>query len=76
MRCTLCYICGAHCVTCAVHIVLHVRCTLCYMYSHMLRVRFYAAHVLHHNERFGIVKISRYFSYKVKFDIKTFAGTH
>ena len=63
------------CVKC-VHIVLHVRCTLCYMYSHMLHVRFYAAHVLYHNERFGIVKISCYFSYKVKFDIKTFAGTH
>ena len=73
---TLCYMCGAHCVTCAVHIVLHVRCTLCYMYSHMLRMRFHAAHVLYYNERFGIVKISRYFSYNVKFDIKTFAGTH
>ena len=79
---TLCYMCAhcvtcavceghmcAHCVTCAVHIVLHVR---------IVRVtRVKCAHiVLYHNERFGIVKISRYFSYKVKFDIKTFAGTH
>ena len=32
--------------------------------------------MLYHNERFGIVKISCYYSYKVKFDIKTFVGTH
>ena len=83
---TLCYMCGAHCVTCAVceghmcahcvtcavHIVLHV------LHMRIVRVtRVKCAHiVLYHNERFGIVKISRYFSYKVKFDIKTFAGTH
>ena len=43
--CTFSYVC-THCATCAVcegHIVLHVR--------------FYASHVLYHNERFGIVKI-------------------
>ena len=59
----------AHCVTCAVHIVLHVRFVrvTCVKCAHI---------VLYHNERFGIVKISRYVSYKVKFDIKTFAGTH
>ena len=82
---TLCYMCAhcvtcavceghmcAHCVTCAVHIVLHV------LHMRIVRVtRVKCAHiVLYHNERFGIVKISRYFSYKVKFDIKTFAGTH
>ena len=69
---TLCYMC-AHCVTCAVHIVLHVR-----LHMRIVRVTCVkCAHiVLYHNERFGIVKISRYFSYKVKFDIKTFAGTH
>ena len=87
VRCTLCYMLHVQfvrvtCVTCAictVHIVLHVR-TLCDTYglrgSHVLRVRFYATHVLYHNELFGIVKISCYFSYKVKFDIKTFVGTH
>ena len=66
------YMCGAHCVTCAVHIVLHV------LHMRIVRVTCVkCAHiVLYHNERFGIVKISRYFSYKVKFDIKTFAGTH
>ena len=63
VRCTLYYMC-VHCVT----------RTVCE--GHVLRVRFYATHVLYHNECFGIVKISHYFSYKVKFDIKTFVGTH
>ena len=75
-HCVTCAVCEghmcAHCVTCAVHIVLHV------LHMRIVRVtRVKCAHiVLYHNERFGIVKISRYFSYKVKFDIKTFAGTH
>ena len=97
---TLCYMCGAHCVTCAVcegHMCAHcVTCAVCdghmcthcvtcavHIVLHVLHMRIvrvtrvkYAHIVLYHNERFGIVKISHYFSYKVKFDIKTFAGTH
>ena len=43
----------------------------------VLHVRFYASHVLYHNERFGIVKIR--FSLLLiygKCDIKTFVWTH
>ena len=87
--CYMCGLCGAHCITCGAHyvtcahIVLHMRfvrvtgATRAICEGHIVfHVRFYASHVLYHNERFGIVKIR--FSLLLiygKFDIKMFVWT-